>query len=146
MELIVKHAPIDVEEEKLDSEIIELARSFSCSPTTASGASAGPLNQHLIARCREGVRGGASPRDTEDPMHGPGRSLIARSGQRCLWGPPSLLGQATPDGRSSRAGDRLQPRSAGRPDRQGLQQWHGRSLQQGPKEGRVPRLPGRSAI
>ncbi|HWS65523.1 MAG TPA: hypothetical protein VN325_22420 [Steroidobacteraceae bacterium] len=36
MELIVKHEPIDVEEEKLDSEIIELARSFSCSPTTAA--------------------------------------------------------------------------------------------------------------
>ena len=36
MELIVTYEPMDVEEEKVDSESIELARPFSCSPTIAA--------------------------------------------------------------------------------------------------------------
>jgi len=43
MELIVKHEPIDVEEEKLDSEIIELARVVQAAHQPQRGASAGPL-------------------------------------------------------------------------------------------------------
>jgi len=81
-------------------------------------------------------------------MHGPRPFIIARSGQRVSGAArpsASARRRGTPQFRAGERPNSL--RSAGRPDRQGLQQWHGRSLQQRTlRKVEFRALPGRSAI